>query len=155
MSTSNLAPMSFTEQASRARPRLYWWREILYILAFYGIYTFIRNQFGSAAVSPARAYHNATKVIRIERLFGLFKEQALQHFFLSWTWFIKFWDVYYGTFHFVVSIGVLIWAFYRIPHRYALWRNTLAFCTALALIGFATFPLMPPRLLPANYHFVD
>ena len=30
---------------------------------------------------------------------------------------------------------------------YPLWRNTLAIGTLLGLIGFATFPLMPPRLL--------
>ena len=28
-----------------------------------------------------------------------------------------------------------------------MWRNTLAFTTVFALIGFATFSLMPPRLL--------
>ena len=27
--------------------------------------------------------------------------------------------------------------------------------TGLALIGFATYPLMPPRLLPSSYGFVD
>ena len=31
--------------------------------------------------------------------------------------------------------------------RYRVWRNTLAFTTLLALVGFATFSLMPPRLL--------
>jgi membrane-associated phospholipid phosphatase len=41
------------------------------------------------------------------------------------------------------------------PHRYRRWRNTLAAATAMALIGFAWFPLMPPRLLPARYGFTD
>jgi hypothetical protein len=48
-----------------------------------------------------------------------------------------------------------VWLFRRRPERYPLWRNTLAFTTALALIGFAFYPLVPPRLLPDNYHFVD
>src|SRR5262249_28575310 len=38
---------------------------------------------------------------------------------------------------------------------YPLYRNTLGIATGLALIGFATYPLMPPRLLPASYGFVD
>ena len=42
-----------------------------------------------------------------------------------------------------------------IPERYRLWRNTLALATGLALIGFSFFPVLPPRLLPAGYHFVD
>jgi hypothetical protein len=34
------------------RPRqLRWWKEAVYVLAFYGVYSLIRNQFGSAAVS--------------------------------------------------------------------------------------------------------
>src|SRR5439155_932089 len=41
---------------------------------------------------------------------------------------------------------------------YPRWRNTLGIATALALIGFAFFPLLPPRLLPdfgSHYDFVD
>jgi len=37
-----------TERPSGA---LRWWRELLYILAFYSIYTLIRNTQGSASVS--------------------------------------------------------------------------------------------------------
>ena len=42
-----------------------------------------------------------------------------------------------------------------IPIGYRLWRNTLAFATGLALIGFSFFPVLPPRLLPPGYGFVD
>ena len=33
------------------------------------------------------------------------------------------------------------------------WRNTLAFTTGLALLGFSLFPLMPPRLLSTDAEF--
>jgi hypothetical protein len=33
------------------------------------------------------------------------------------------------------------------------WRNTLAFTTLIALIGFASFSLMPPRLLDSTGEF--
>ena len=52
-------------------------------------------------------------------------------------------------------IGVLALLFFRYPGRYRLWRNTLALATGLALIGFSFFPVLPPRLLPPGYHFVD
>ena len=42
----------------------------------------------------------------------------------------------------------MIYLYRRWTNDYPLWRNTLAVATALALIGFAFFPLMPPRLLP-------
>jgi hypothetical protein len=57
------------------------------------------------------------------------------------------WNVFYGTAHFVITAVALAWLFVRDPDRYPRWRNTLACTTLLALVGFAAFSLMPPRLL--------
>ena len=141
--------------AVAAPRRLYWWREVLYVLAFYGVYSYIRNQFGSASVSDEVAFRNARHIIRIEEWLHIFREQAIQSAVLGCHWFLVFWNVYYGSFHFVVTAVALIWMFRSFPKRYPLWRNTLAFTTGFALVGFATFPLMPPRLLPASFGFVD
>ena len=88
-------------------------------------------------------------MIDLERNLRLFFEQRLQSWYLDLPGhgFIQFWNVYYGTAHFVVTIGALVWLFFRDPARYPQWRNTLAFTTLIALIGFAAFSLMPPRLL--------
>jgi hypothetical protein len=137
------------------RTRLRWWKEVLYIAAFYGVYSFIRNTQGSATVSAATAFAHAREVIDVERALGLYFEEGVQEAFLGWRWFIQFWNLFYGTFHFVVTIAALVLLFQRFPTRYPRWRNTLAATTALALIGFATYPLMPPRLLPESYGFVD
>ena len=135
--------------------RLRWWREVIYVAAFYGVYSWIRNQFGSAAVSPSKALGNAIDVIQIERWAGLFHEETLQEMVLRFHSYIVFWNIYYGTFHFIVTAFALIWMYRSFPKRYPLWRNTLAFTTGFALIGFASYPLMPPRLLPISYGFVD
>jgi hypothetical protein len=154
-------PPSYPDAASIPDPSpsprgpLRWWKEVLYIAAFYGVYSVVRNTQGSATVSAAHALGNARRVVSIERAVGLFHEQAVQHAFLRWRPFIQFWDLYYGSFHFVVTVVALVLLFRRYPARYPRWRNTLAATTALALIGFATFPLMPPRLLPPTYGFVD
>jgi PAP2 superfamily protein len=139
------------------RPRyLRWWREVLYILAFYGVYSVIRNTQGSASVSAAHALSNAREIIHLERILGLYQERWVQQQFLSWRGFIEFWNLFYGTFHFVVTAVALVLLFRRDPQRYPLGRNALAFTTAAALIGFAFYPLMPPRLLPFDvYGFVD
>jgi len=144
----------------RRRQRgLRWWKEVLYVLAFYLVYSAIRNTQGSAAVSAAHALHNAMSVIRIEKAVGIFHEQAIQDAAISvGRFFIEFWNIFYGTFHFIVTAFTLIYIFRRFPERYARWRNTLACTTALALIGFALYPLMPPRLLDLHglhYGFVD
>jgi hypothetical protein len=135
--------------------RLRWWRELLYILGFYTVYTVVRNTQGSAAVSAAKAFANARHVIGWERALGIYHEESVQDAFLDARWFISFWNVFYGTAHFIVTVAALVLMFRTMANRYPLWRNTLAFTTGLALIGFATFPLMPPRLLPPGYGFVD
>ena len=137
-----------------AAGRLRWWREVLYILAFYSVYTFIRNE-GVATDSRSEAFRNARQIIRLEERLGTFHEEAVQDAFLPWEWFVRFWNIFYGTAHFVVTVVALVYLFRRMSGRYPLWRNTLAFTTGLALIGFAFYPLMPPRLLPHHYGFVD
>jgi hypothetical protein len=153
--------------AARAQPtsRLRWWVEVVFVLVFYVTYSLIRNTFGSASMSPRNALSNARHVISFERAVGLFHEEALQQRFLSWEPFIRFWNIFYGTFHFVVTIAVLVTLYHRFPSRYRQWRNTLASTTGLALLGFSLFPLMPPRLLTecstqygaclGSYNFVD
>jgi hypothetical protein len=136
------------------RRPLRWWREVAYVLAFYSVYTLIRNH-GVAAHSSAEAFRHARQVIAAQRLLGIYHEETIQDWFLPWRGFISFWNVFYGTAHFVVTVAALVYLFRRMSGRYPLWRNTLACTTALALIGFAFYPLMPPRLLPAGYGFVD
>jgi len=135
-------------QVDGTRPRLHWWRELLYVGVFYLLYSGTRNLFGSAGGgSTTHALHNAERVIRIEQWLGIFREQEIQSWFVGWPWFLRLWNIYYGTLHFIVPVVVLVLLFRRWPAAYRLWRNTLAFTTGLALIGFSLFPLMPPRLL--------
>lgn len=142
-------------RVARWPPRLRWWRELVYILAFYALYSAVRNTQGSAAVSAAQAMANALDIIRWEEMLGIYWEQSIQQAFLGNRLFIGFWNVFYGSFHFIVTAGALILLFRRFPDRYRRWRNTLAFTTALALVGFALYPLMPPRLLPPSFGYVD
>ena len=99
---------------------------------------------------PYQAFHNAEKVIQIERWLGLFHEESIQGFFLHFRPVIRFMNIYYGSAHFVVTIGVFALLFWKRPNVFPQWRNSLAFMTALAIFGFAFFPLMPPRLLDAS-----
>lgn len=135
-----------TGPASRA-PAPPIWREVVLVLGFYGLYTLVRGQFGSAAMSADRALQNAQTVMGIEQHLGVANELALQQWFLQWTWMIRAFNIFYGTFHFVVPIAVLVVLHRRDPGRYRRWRDSLAATTALALVGFSLFPLMPPRLL--------
>ena len=137
-------------QVGRRRPI---WREIIYIGAVYLVYSAVRNKFGSAGGEPGHAngiaYGHALDVIHFEQRLGLFLEQTAQSWYLDLPahGLIQVWNVFYGTAHFVMTAAALIWLFLRDPERYPRWRNTLACTTLLALVGFASFSLMPPRLL--------
>lgn len=129
------------------------WREVVYIVGIYLVYSTVRNRFGSAGGEPGHAngiaFDHAVDVIDVERGLKLFFEQRAQEWYLDLPahGFIQAWNVFYGTAHFVVTAGALVWLFLRDPARYPRWRNTLACTTLLALVGFAAFSLMPPRLL--------
>jgi len=138
-----------TSEDPPAAPRLRWWHEVIYVGVFYGVYTLVRNQVGSASVSIGRAYANARHVIDVERALGSFREATVQGWFLGWGWFLRFWNIFYGSLHFVVTIGTLVFLFRHFPAAYPRLRNALLAATAIALVGFALFPMMPPRLLDA------
>jgi hypothetical protein len=133
----------------QAQRRLRWWVEVLYGVGVYVVYSIVRNRFGSAGGDPGPAFGHALDVIRIEKDLHLFFEAHVQRWYLDLPGhgLIRGWNVYYGIAHFVVTLGALVWLFKRDQERYPLWRNTLAITTCLAVVGFAAYSLMPPRLL--------
>ena len=136
--------------------KLYWWREVLLVIVVDIVYETIRN-FSSA--NPSRAYTNAERLIDWQRMVGLWHERQMQQWALDFTPLIVAANYFYGSVYICATIFALVFLYRRFPDDYALWRTTLLVGTLLGLIGFATFPLMPPRLLDslggAHYGFVD
>lgn len=137
--------------AAAERPRLSWRLEVLVIVALYVVYSLLRNA-TDATVAAAKA--NADDIVRWQEALGILHEKAVQDAFIDTRWFIVAWNVFYGSFHFVVTPVVLIWVFRKHPGSYPFWRTTIVVGTVLALVGYATYPLMPPRLYP-DITFVD
>jgi hypothetical protein len=140
---------------ARARSGLRWWKEVAFTAAVYAVYSLVRNQFGSAGGDPGPAYGHAVDIIELEKALHLYFEAALQEWYLDLpsNGLIRLWNVYYGVAHFLVTLIALVWMFRRDPARHRLLRNTLVLTTCLAVIGFAAYSLMPPRLLddPGRY----
>jgi hypothetical protein len=149
MSTDALPPVTNEVREHQTR----WWKEALIMGIFYALYTATRNQFGSRSAGAEsmteQAFQNAMAMIRLERAMGLFHEETIQDWFMPYKGFMQFLNTYYGTAHFAVTIGVFIVLYRRRKDVFPLFRNALAAMTGLAIIGFALFPLMPPRLLDA------
>jgi len=124
--------------------RLVWWRELLMIGIVYVTYESVRNLSKSGAEA---AYANALRIIDWQQSLNLWHELAIQDWALSYEPLIVASNYFYGVAYMVVTIFGLLFLYRRFPDDYPLWRNTLLIGTLLGLIGFATFPLMPPRLL--------
>jgi hypothetical protein len=136
--------------------RLYWWAEVGVVLSLYIVYSLIRNATTSGA---AEALGNARRIVDLQALLGLNQELAWQEWALRHEAIIVAANYFYGAAYVVVTIATLVWLYRRFPDSYPVWRTTIIAGTMLALVGFALFPLMPPRLLDVHdtvtWGFVD
>ena len=148
-----------TESAPEARPgpltrniKRGWIIEVLVGAAIFLVYDWLRDHV--AGVS-ADAFRHAQQIVDAEKFLGLYHEYSIQQAFIKLDWFMSFWNIWYGTIHFVMPVVVLVWLYRKLPARYVRWRNTLVLMLGLSILAFWAYPLMPPRLMPARYGFVD
>ncbi len=146
------APPVPTDVPASHRLRGGWVLEALAVLGLFQVYDWARDRAQGPAAS---AFRNAKQVIHWERVLGLYQEHAMQQWVLPHHPLVSFWNIWYGTIHFVMPAVALVWLYRRAPARYVRWRNTFLFMLALSILGFWLYPLMPPRLLPHAYGFVD
>lgn len=125
---------------------------VMFLLVLYPLYSWAP---GLVSESATRAYDNAQQIIDWEQRLGLYHELTIQQWFLPYGWFIGFWNVFYGSAHFAAPVITLVALYHFAPVRYVRWRNTFLCMLAVALIGFWFYPLMPPRLLPSSFGFID
>jgi hypothetical protein len=151
-----LRPMMKGGRRLRDGHVLYWWVEVLAILGYYLVYSAVRN---ASNAKPAEAFEHAKQIMDLEHHLGIFHEATFQEWALHFKPLIITANYLYGSLHFIVTIGVGIWLFRKFSDDYPRFRNTLAITTAIALVGFYLYPLMPPRLLHVEGHldlgFVD
>ncbi len=133
---------------------IYWWLEILAIIAFYVVYSAIRNLHGGSAHPPPHAFDHAHQIITVERDIGMYHEQTVQSWAMHFRPLIIAANYFYGSLHFIVTIFAGMFLYRRWSDDYPRFRNALAIMTAIALVGFTFYPLAPPRMFP-NLGFVD
>lgn len=125
-----------------------YWRhifELAFIVPAYIAYQFVRSAVEGQA---GAAFENATRVIRIEQRLGIFREAFLQQLILPKGWAVDFFNYVYIWGHLPVIIVVAVWLYVSHRDRYALFRNAFLLSGFIALIGFSTVPLAPPRYMP-------
>ena len=127
--------------------------EVGLVLGAYFVYMFIRK-FGLPNIE-AMSFENAAKVVDFEMAVGIFKEAAWQSWlldnakgvaiFMNWAYVLTFGPI----------IGASAILFYVLDRKkYLYYRNVVLISFLIALLGFALYPLAPPRFIP-EYGFVD
>lgn len=144
---SKWAPVRYAD----GRP-VKFWNQLAIALVFYFGYEYT-SQLASGSTSSAR--RDALWEVSIEKRLHFFVEQKIQHFFLRYLWLIKLSNFFYVTVHFILPVVILVLLYRRDASRFLRYRNVFAWMTAISFVIFIVFPVMPPRLLPASYHFID
>jgi PAP2 superfamily len=135
-----------------------WWLEIPLAVAFYIAYAQIRDWHGTSARHQLGvARRHGYDLLHLERWLHIDWEHSVQRAFVYHLRpVVVGMNVYYGTLHFLATLGVFLWLlFTAAPHVYRHARNVLMTGTALGLVGFTLFPAMPPRLMPPGVKTQD
>lgn len=129
----------------RARKRSRWWVEALTIVWLCWIYDAITN------LAPLRlhaALTHAQDILRFEQTLHIDPERSLDHWLAGHHTIGLLVSDYYDNAHFIVTLGLLGYVWWRRADIYRPLRNTLVLANVLAFIVFWRFPVAPPRMLP-------
>jgi diacylglycerol O-acyltransferase / wax synthase len=134
---------------SSPRRRSRWWVEALALLWLLWVYEEITN-FAPLRLHAALAH--AEGLLHAEQALHLDPEKALDGWLAGRHTLGVILSVYYDNAHFVVTLGLLGWLWWRRADIYRPLRNSLVLVNLLAFIAFWLYPVAPPRMLAG---FVD
>jgi membrane-associated phospholipid phosphatase len=119
----------------------------------YALYAWIRDREGAASYSTAVT--NAVRVLDVERVLHLDQERNFQQFLLHWPDMVRVLDTFWSYGYLVGTVAVMAWIGLRHRHAYRRLRRSFVLATGVALVVFAVYPTVPPRLLPPAHGIVD
>lgn len=140
-------PAQLQLRAQPARSR--WWVEALAVAWLCWIYDAITN------LAPLRlhlALAHAHSIMSLERSLHIDPERTLDRWLAGHPSLGLVLSDYYDNAHFVVTLGVLGWIWWKRADIYRPLRNTLVLANVIAFVVFWRFPVAPPRMLGG---FVD
>ncbi|PGH50263.1 phosphatase PAP2 family protein, partial [Streptomyces sp. Ru87] len=132
--------------------RLRWWTELPLLALLYVGYWAVRIV---VAGGEDRAVRNGLDILALERTLHLDAESPLNRLFTEQPLIGVPADFFYASLHYLMTVLLMLWLWHRRPARYRAARTWLLVSSVLALIGFALYPVCPPRLLDAGHGFVD
>jgi hypothetical protein len=140
-------PQAPTQTPTLARTR--WWVEALTIAWLCWLYDAITNL---APLRVKTALSHGQGILNVERTLHIDVEHTLDRWMAAHHTLGLLVSDYYDNAHFVVTLGLLGWLWWRRADIYRPLRNALVLANVIAFVVFWLFPVAPPRMLPG---FVD
>jgi membrane-associated phospholipid phosphatase len=128
----------------RAGTRTRWWVEALTVGWLLWLYDAITNM---APLRLHAALAHAQGVLDVERSLHIDPEAALDHWLAGHHTLGLIVSDYYDNAHFIVTLGLLAWLWWRRADIYRPLRNTLVLVNLLGFVVFWRYPVAPPRML--------
>jgi len=139
---ATLAPAEVLAPVPR---RSRWWVEVLALGWLLWVYDAITN------LAPLRlhvAIGHAEDLLSVERSLHIAPERALDSW-LAGHHALGLWiSDYYDNAHFILTLTLLGWLWWRRADIYRPLRNALVLVNLLAFVVFWRYPVAPPRMLP-------
>lgn len=129
-----------------------WWAQAAVVFGAFQVFRLARIAFEG---SPSTAFANALDVVDLQEALGINHEETLQAWLGEAGLPARAWNVFYGFMHDTVGALALVFLWRVARDRYRFWRNVAGWMLALGLVGFVAYPITPPRLMPAEFGFVD
>jgi membrane-associated phospholipid phosphatase len=128
----------------RPRLRSRWWVELLTIAWLCWLYDVVTNM---APLRLAPALRHATGVLGLEHTLHIDPELGLDSWLAGHHTLGLVVSDYYDNAHFIVTLALLGWLWWRRADIYRPLRNTLVVTNLLAFVVFWLYPVAPPRML--------
>jgi membrane-associated phospholipid phosphatase len=138
---------SFEPPAQSSRPvpaRTPWWREVLTIVWLGWLYDAVTN-LAPLRLGPALAHGH--DVLNAERSLGISPEHALDSWLSHHHAPAVVLSYYYDNAHFIVTLGILGYLWWRRADLYRPLRTSLVLINVAGFLVFWLYPVAPPRML--------
>jgi membrane-associated phospholipid phosphatase len=133
------------ERASASAPaRSRWWVELLAIAWLLFLYDAVNN------LAPLRlsiALGNARGILHLERVLQIDPELSLDRWLAGHHTLGLVLSDYYDNAHFIVTLGILGWLWWKRADLYRPLRNSLVLVNVIGFVVFWLLPVAPPRML--------
>jgi membrane-associated phospholipid phosphatase len=131
-------------RAPVAVARSRWWVEVVAIAWLAWVYDQITNL---APLREGAALSHARGILHLERTLHLDPELTLNRWLSGHHTLGLLVSDYYDNAHFIVTLGLLAWLWWRRPDLYRPLRSSLVLINVLGFIVFWKYPVAPPRML--------